>query len=144
MILEAIGGILIAFAVLTAAVALAHLPVNGPGRETPSDRSTAELAAAASTPRNSPVRETVSASTSTRPARDQEDPPAGIKMLPLDIWDAITVFTILIMALAAPAVGRAVAVLAIPIILYGLPLVVRALWPDLLTGPPAARTRRDL
>ena len=133
MILEAIGGILIAFAVLTAAVALAHLPVNGPGRETPSDRSTAELAAAASTPRNSPVRETVSASTSTRPARDQEDPPAGIKMLPLDIWDAITVFTILIMALAAPAVG-----------LYGLPLVVRALWPDLLTGPPAARTRRDL
>ncbi len=138
---EAIGGILIAFAIMTAAVVLGHLPRYGPGRETPPDRSTAGLVVAATKPHSSPPRETTTPPTPTRePTSDQEDPPAGIRMLPLDVWDVLTVFLILVMAIAAPVVDRAVAVLVIPSILIGLPLAVRALWPDLLT---TARPRQE-
>lgn len=133
MIFEAVGGILAAFAILAAAVLLAHLPRKGPGRETPPGRSAAGLVAAATKPHSGPAREITLPPTPTRePSNDQVDPPAGIRMAPLDLWDVLTVSLILVMALAAPVIGPAVAVLVIPTILIGLPLAIRALFPDLL------------
>ncbi len=137
MVPEVVGVVLVAFAVMIAA-ALLRLPGPGPGpgREAPPDRPVPGLVVATTRPAGS-AAPVPSAPDPAPPPGDRHDPPTEVRMWPLDVWDVLTWFLILAMTLAAPVVGRAAAVLVIPVMLVGLPLAVAA-----LTGhvrPPGRR-----
>lgn len=129
MLLEILIGTLISLALLVTAGALLQLPKRRPRHNAPPDRTSSGLATSTRkrTPRNAPIPP--SKSTRDAPTVDRDDPPAGIRMTPLDTWDVITVGLIgamfIVTGPAAPAADTIIATLIVPGIVLGVILAIR-------------------